>query len=92
MSEDAESVTAAEAESVTAEIGYAEAMAEIEAILEELEGPDPDVDVLADQVGRAAELIAVCRERITAAELQVEQVMASLDDRDGGNGGADADG
>lgn len=62
------------------EIGYAEAMAEIEQILETLEGSEPDVDALADSVERAAELISVCRARITAAELKVEQVTAALDD------------
>ena len=39
------------------EPGYAAAMAELEQILEELEGEDPDVDVLANRVERAATLI-----------------------------------
>ncbi len=60
-------------------VGYAAAMAEIETILHELEGGDPDVDVLAAKVKRAAELIAVCRRRIRAAKIQVETVVASLD-------------
>jgi len=62
------------------EIGYAEAMAEIEQILETLEGPDPDVDALADSVERAAELIGICRARIKATELKVAKITASLDD------------
>ena len=37
--------------------GYAEALAELEAILTDLERTDVDVDVLATQVTRAAELI-----------------------------------
>ena len=73
---------AAEADSEaggTTEIGYAEAMAELEGILEELEGEDPDVDVLADRVQRAATLIEVCRRRIANAGVQVERVVAALE-------------
>ena len=61
------------------EPGYAAAMAELEQILEELEGEDPDVDVLADRVERAATLIEVCRRRITNASIQVERVVAALE-------------
>ncbi|MGD9998165.1 MAG: exodeoxyribonuclease VII small subunit [Ilumatobacteraceae bacterium] len=60
--------------------GYAAALAELEAILAELERADVDVDVLATQVARAAELIGFCRDRIGSARLQIEQVVARLDD------------
>ncbi len=61
------------------EPGYAAAMAELEQILEELEGEDPDVDVLANRVERAATLIEICRRRITNASIQVERVVAVLE-------------
>ena len=60
--------------------GYAAALAELESILAELERSDVDVDVLAAQVKRAAELIAFCRDRIGTARLHIEQVVADLDD------------
>ncbi len=60
------------------EPGYAAAMAELEQILEELEGEDPDVDVLASRVERAANLIEICRRRITNAGIQVERVVSAL--------------
>jgi exodeoxyribonuclease VII small subunit len=60
--------------------GYAAALAELESILGQLERADVDVDVLAERVKRAAELIAFCRERISAARLHIEQVVAELDD------------
>lgn len=60
--------------------GYAAAQRELEDILAELERSDVDVDRLATQVRRAAELIAFCRERIGAARLQIDQVVADLGD------------
>ncbi|MCY7299871.1 MAG: exodeoxyribonuclease VII small subunit [Ilumatobacteraceae bacterium] len=58
--------------------GYSEALAELETILAQLERSDVDVDVLAAQVKRAAELIGFCRDRIGNARLQIEQVVAEL--------------
>ena len=58
--------------------GYGAALAELEAILGQLERTDVDVDVLAAQVARAAELIGFCRDRIGNARLQIEQVVAEL--------------
>ena len=58
--------------------GYAEALAELETILAELERSDVDVDVLAERVKRAVELIGFCRARIGNARLQIEQVVADL--------------
>ena len=63
------------------QLGYAEALAELDGILGELESPDVDVDVLAERVARASLLIRSCRERIDAARLQVEQVIVDLDER-----------
>ena len=60
--------------------GYAEAMEELEEILEELEGDQLDVDVLAERVRRASELIKVCRERITRAQGDVDAIVAELDE------------
>jgi len=62
--------------------GYAEALAELDGILAQLERSDVDVDVLAANVQRAAVLIAFCRERIGNARLQIEQVVAGLDEDD----------
>lgn len=72
----------------TDDIGYADAMHELETILDDLEDDDLDVDVLATKVERASTLIQLCRDRIGAARVQVERVVASLDD---GPGDADTD-
>ena len=65
------------------ELGYTDALAELEAILERLERDEPDVDRVADDVARASELIVHCRARIAAARLQVDDVVAGLQVDDG---------
>jgi exodeoxyribonuclease VII small subunit len=69
----------AEAEVPAAQLGYAEALAELEEINEELDGDEVDVDVLGARVRRAAELLRLCRERIAGARYEVEQVVAELE-------------
>ncbi len=49
-------------ESPDDDIGYADALDELDTILRELEGSDVDVDRLAERVARAADLIALCRD------------------------------
>ena len=62
-----------------ADLGYTEAPAELETILDRLEHDEPDVDRVADDVARAAELVAHCRDRITAARARVQEVVGDLD-------------
>jgi exodeoxyribonuclease VII small subunit len=62
--------------------GYAAALDELEAILDEIDRPDVDVDVLATKVQRAAVLIGYCRDRIGAARLQIDTVVADLSAED----------
>lgn len=66
----------------TQEIGYADALSELQQILGELEADDIDIDVLAVKVERAAELIRVCRGRINDAEVRVKEIVAGLDHED----------
>jgi exodeoxyribonuclease VII small subunit len=60
------------------EIGYADAMRELETILDRLDDDQLDIDVLASNVERASELIKLCRDRIGSAKVQVETVVASM--------------
>ncbi len=64
---------------MTDEIGYADAMRELDDILEELERDDLDVDVLATRVQRASELIQLCRTRIARAQADVDKVVTDLE-------------
>jgi exodeoxyribonuclease VII small subunit len=60
--------------------GYAEALAELDTILGELDRADVDVDLLAVRVQRAAQLIAFCRDRIGTARVQIDEAVAGLGD------------
>ena len=70
------------------ELGYAEAMTELEGILEELEGDHLDVDVLAERVRRASELIKLCRTRISRAQDDVNRIVTDLEVFESELGGA----
>jgi len=54
---------------------YAKAIKELNKILGDLESDDVDVDVLAEKVARASELIEFCRQRISGAKMQIEEVV-----------------
>jgi len=69
----------------TARPGYAEAVAELDRILVQLDTPQLDIDQLSDHVARAAELIAVCRERIDVARMRVTEIVADLEDTEAGD-------
>jgi len=79
MSNDPPTDAADEATTDPGQIGYADALGELDVILRELEGSDVDVDRLADRVARAADLIALCRDRIGNARLRIDEVIADLD-------------
>ena len=57
------------------EIGYNEAIREVETILEKLNNEELDVDKLAAEVKRAAELIGLCKEKLRKAEDEVAKVI-----------------
>jgi exodeoxyribonuclease VII small subunit len=59
--------------------GYAAAMAELEDLLADLEDDALDIDLLATKVERASELIRFCRSRINAARVQVDRIVADLE-------------
>jgi exodeoxyribonuclease VII small subunit len=64
---------------MTEEVRWADAIAELEAILVKLDDDALDVDVLAAQVSRASELIGLCRDRIARTKLEVERIVGELD-------------
>jgi len=61
------------------DLGYADALAELESILADLDDDQLDIDVLAEKVRRAAALLRLCNDRVASARMEVEQVVAELD-------------
>jgi exodeoxyribonuclease VII small subunit len=59
---------------------YREALEELRAIHARLRGDDVDVDTLLDDVRRAADLLAFCRERLTAVGERLEEVLEDFDE------------
>jgi len=60
------------------ELTYSESSAELEEILDEIESGDTDIDVLSEKVERAAELINLCKEKLSGTELRVNKVVEQL--------------
>lgn len=68
------------------ELGYGEALAELEAILAAIEQEQVDVDELAVKVKRSADLIRLCRSRIEAAEIAIEDIVGQTDSGEANDG------
>ena len=61
-------------------ITYAQAIAELETIVSEIENASIGVDELSEKVKRAAELIRFCRNKLTSTEKEVNSILKSLED------------
>lgn len=56
-------------------VSYAEAMAELNSLLAEVERDDADIDQLAARVERGAALIQWCRARVDAAQHRIDEIL-----------------
>jgi exodeoxyribonuclease VII small subunit len=59
---------------------FREAMEELEGILQRIEGEEIDIDQLAQELRRAAQLLDLCRGKIRKAEVEVTQIVQSLEE------------
>ncbi len=57
---------------------YAAASAELDAILAELRSDRCDIDTLTARTRRAVELLKYCRERLTATDTELREILSSL--------------
>lgn len=62
------------------EPSFGEALASLESILERIEGEEIDLDQLAAELRQGARLLELCRAKIRRAEVEVSQIVQSLDD------------
>ncbi|HSK05883.1 MAG TPA: exodeoxyribonuclease VII small subunit [Acidimicrobiia bacterium] len=59
---------------------YREALDELRAIHGRLRDDEVDVDTLLDDVKRAADLLAFCRDRLNSVGERLEQVLTDFED------------
>ena len=62
------------------ELTYQEALDELRAIHARLRGDDVDVDSLLEDVQRASDLLAFCKERLESVGERLEEVLESFED------------
>lgn len=60
------------------EFSYNQAIKELEKILAELQSDNCDIDTMVARTKRASELIALCRQRLTATEEELRAVLDTL--------------
>jgi len=61
------------------ELKFGDAMDELEAILRRIEEEEIDIDSLAEELKRATELLELCRGKIKKAEVEVTQIVQTLE-------------
>ncbi len=61
-------------------ISYADAMAEVEEILEKIENEELDVDELAEKVKRVSVLLKTCKDKLLKTNEQVEQILKEMEE------------
>ncbi len=64
----------------TDKITYTEAFEELQEIVNEIEQGEISVDLLSEKVKRAALLIQICKQKLQATELDVQQILDDLED------------
>ena len=65
---------------MSAQHTYTEAFEELQKIVSEIEHGQISVDELSQKVKRATVLIKVCREKLTATETDVSQILKELEE------------
>ena len=67
---------------MTAKFSYEKTVAEIEAIIDDIENNRLDVDQMTDAVSRVGELLAKCKKKLTDARAVVDELEAKMNDEE----------
>lgn len=59
---------------------FRESIDELESILERIEGEEIDIDRLGEELRRATYLLELCRGKIRKAEVEVTQIVQTLEE------------
>ncbi|MGH2642984.1 MAG: exodeoxyribonuclease VII small subunit [Chitinophagaceae bacterium] len=63
-------------------LNYTEAFNELQEIVAEIEEGEISVDELSAKVKRAAQLIKICRKKLTSTEEDVNKILKELEEKD----------
>jgi len=58
---------------------YSEAKTELEQIVHSIESDDLDVDTLTDKVKRATKLIALCKEKLSKTDQELQKLLDNIE-------------
>lgn len=64
---------------MTDKINYTDAFDELQTIVSEIEQGEISVDELSDKVKRAAQLIKICKTKLTTTEEDVNKILKELE-------------
>jgi exodeoxyribonuclease VII small subunit len=64
---------------MTSNLTYEQAYAELKQIAEDIDNENVSVDVLAEKVKRASELIEFCQRRLKSTEKEINQIIRGME-------------
>lgn len=64
------------------EKNYSEAFEELQQIVADIEGGEISVDALSSKVKRAAELIKICKKKLSSTEEDVNAILKELEEKE----------
>lgn len=62
------------------ELTYSQALKELEKIVTDIESEEVDIDILAEKIKRASQILTFCKGKLKTAEDEVKKVLAEIDD------------
>lgn len=69
-----------ETQEVNTQLTYSEAVKELEDIVQKMQSPDCSIDNLAKYTKRSAELLKICKDKLTATDQEVKKIIQQLDE------------
>jgi len=65
------------------ELTYSQALKELEKIVKEIESEEVDIDILAEKIKRASQILTFCKGKLRTAEDEVKKVLSEIGDEAG---------
>lgn len=60
------------------ELTYSQALKELEKIVKEVESEEVDIDILAEKIKRASQILTFCKGKLRTAEDEVKKVLTEM--------------